>query len=236
MKPLHIRYVFKLPPDDAVVGFDLAFDAKTIEQIEPLPDDLPDWTALEFHQCSNCPLKPEQVSHCPLAARLSQVVRQFDAVLSHDTVHVEVLTVERRISQETTAQRAISALMGLVIATSGCPHTVYLKPMARFHLPLASEEETIYRATSMYLLAQYFMREAGWGVDFMLDGLTDVYRNLQIVNAATARRLRASSETDAAVNAIVLLDLYAKTMPSVIADSVDDIAYLFEPYSRLPSL
>jgi hypothetical protein len=34
-----------------------------------------------------------------------------------------------------------------------------VKPMARFHLPLASEEETIYRATTMYLLAQYFLRE-----------------------------------------------------------------------------
>lgn len=236
MKPLHIRYLFTLPPEGSVVQFDLEFDAGTIEPTEPLPDDLPEWTELSFHQCRNCPLKPEQHRSCPLAGRLSQVVRKFDDVLSHDAVHVEILTVERRISQDTTAQRAISALLGLVIATSGCPHTQYLKPMARFHLPLASEEETIYRATSMYLLAQYFMRESGWGVDFMLDGLTDIYRNLQVVNAATAARLRASSETDAAVNAIVLLDLFAKTMPSVIADSVDDISYLFEPYSRMPPL
>lgn len=236
MKTFHIQYRLTLPPENAHVEFDFEFDAETIEPVAPLPPELPAWTDLSFHQCRNCPLKKEESPQCPLAARLSQVVDSFNTVLSHESVHVEIVTVERRISQDTTAQRAISALLGLVIATSGCPHTLYLKPMARFHLPLASEEETIYRATSMYLLAQYFMRESGWGVDFQLDGLTDIYRNLQVVNAAIANRLREALRTDAAVNAIVLLDMYAKTMPSVIADSIDEIAYLFTPYTRLPNI
>ena len=37
------------------------------------------------------------------------------------------------------------------MALSGCPVLEQLKPMARFHLPFASVEETIYRAASMYL-------------------------------------------------------------------------------------
>jgi len=141
------------------------------------------------------------------------------------------MTGEREIRVTTTAQRATSALLGLISATSGCPYTVYLKPMARFHLPFASEEETIYRAVSMYLLARYFQQGESGTLDVHLDGLTSIYRNLQIVNAATARRLRAAArEGDTAVNAIILLDLYAKALPAVIADSVDEVRYLFRDY------
>lgn len=234
MRDLKVTYIFTLPEGE--LRFDLVFDAETIEQTTPCMEPLPDWTRLDFHKCSHCPLDSDEHPHCPLAARLAPLGKAFSEVLSHDRVEVEILTEERRIAQETTAQRAISALMGLVMATSGCPYTVYLKPMARFHLPLASQEETIYRATSMYLLAQYFMREEGWGVEFTLDGLTDIYRNLQIVNAQTAKRLRESTEGDAMVNAVVLLDLYAKAMPSVVADSVDEIKYLFKSYTRLPGM
>jgi hypothetical protein len=120
--------------------------------------------------------------------------------------------------------------MGLVIATSGCPYTVYLKPMARFHLPLAGEEETIYRAASMYLLAQYFRRGAGMPEDGSLAGLKQIYRDLQVVNTAMAERLRAVAEQDSAVNALVLLDLFAKTVPYSIEDFLADVRYLFEPY------
>jgi hypothetical protein len=45
------------------------------------------------------------------------------------------------------------------VATSGCRYTAYFKPMARFHLPFANEEETAYRAISMYLLSQRFLNE-----------------------------------------------------------------------------
>jgi len=65
--------------------------------------------------------------------------------------------------------------MGLVIATSGCPHTLFLKPMARFHLPLASVTETIYRASAMYLTAQYFLKQDGKEVDFSLNNIRKIF-------------------------------------------------------------
>ena len=34
---------------------------------------------------------------------------------------------------------------GLIMATAGCPWTDRLRPMARFHLPFATEAETVYR-------------------------------------------------------------------------------------------
>lgn len=211
--------------------FTLTLDPVSLESVDALPANLPAWAALGFEQCAHCPLDSALTALCPLAARLSQAVDAFEAVLSHDQVKVVVLTEEREIHVTTTAQRATSALLGLISATSGCPHTVYLKPMARFHLPFASEEETIYRAVSMYLLARYFQQGESDTLDVRLEGLTTIYRHLQIVNAAIARRLRAAAqEGDAAVNAIILLDMYAKALPAVIADSVDEVRYLFRDY------
>ncbi len=55
---------------------------------------------------------------------------------------------------ETTAQQAMSSVLGLIMATAGCPWTDRLRPMARFHLPFASEAETVYRSVCMFLLAR----------------------------------------------------------------------------------
>jgi hypothetical protein len=76
--------------------------------------------------------------------------------------------------------------MGLIMATSGCPSLSYLKPMARFHLPLATAEETVYIATSMYLLAQYFLQKEGHKADLNLEGLLEIYHNIELINQAIA--------------------------------------------------
>jgi hypothetical protein len=122
--------------------------------------------------------------------------------------------------------------MGLVMATSGCPHMAFFKPMARFHLPFSSSEETIYRATSMYLLAQYFLKKQGKHADLDLAGLREIYKNIEIVNVAVAKRLRAATEADSAVNAIILLDIYTKAVPVIIEESLEEIRYLFAPYFK----
>jgi hypothetical protein len=226
---LEIRYCFTLP-DGSQERFNLHLDPTNLELVSNKPEKLPPWTNLDFHQCSHCPLAVDTYPHCPLAANLVNIVRPFDRILSCDEVHVEVTSEERLSSQDTTAQIGISSVMGLVIATSGCPHTAFFRPMARFHLPLAGKEETIYRATSMYLLAQYFLKQIGKDADIELEGLTRIYHNIHIVNKSTAKRLRASSERDSAVNAIVLLDMYALILPHVIKKSLEEIRYLFAPF------
>jgi hypothetical protein len=116
--------------------------------------------------------------------------------------------------------------MGLVMATSSCPHTLFLKPMARFHLPLASEEETIYRAFSMHALAHYFLHP-DVGCRHQFNSLKAHYGDLQTVNFAIAKRLKAACSTDSSVNALINLDMYAKAMPYVIEDSLEELRYLF---------
>ncbi len=229
MDKLNYRYTFVLS-DDLQETFEVGLDAKTLEPVEEESGDLPEWTRLDFHQCSHCPLTVETHPHCPLAARLVKLVSRFENVLSYEELRIVAVTEERTVAKETTAQHGVSSLMGLIMATSGCPHTAFFKPMARFHLPLATGEETLYRASAMYLLAQFFLRRAGQPAELELDGLTALYENLQTLNSAMANRIRAAISQDAAVNAIVILDYFALNFSYVVEDQLDEIRYLFAPY------
>jgi len=229
METIAIRYCFRFE-DDTQEIFNLELDAYNLEIVGNAPAILPQWTNLDFHQCPHCPLSTNTHPNCPLCVNLANVVRRFDSVLSYDQVHLDVITEERCVSQQTTAQRGISSMLGLVIATCGCPHTVYFKPMARFHLPLSTEEETIYRAASMYMLAQYFLEKKGKTVDIELQGLRQIYINIHLVNSTIVSRLRVASKTDSSINSIIMLDMFAKAMPYVIEEHLDEIRYLFAPY------
>lgn len=235
MQPLTIEYRFRLP-DSSERFFTISLNPRTLEALPASAQEpLPPWTALSFSQCASCPLTEEDTPNCPAAARLAPIVRQGEMLASIDQVELQVTTAERISIQTTTAQRAFCSLMGLVIATSGCPHTVFFKPMARFHLPLASEEETVFRACATYMLAQYFVEKDGKKADFALERLSAIYRTMQEVNMAMATRVRSGSSTDSPVNAIVLLDMYAKALPYMIKQSLDELRYLFEPLlQRLP--
>ena len=188
----------------------------------------PDWTKLDYQQCPNCPLSSETVPHCPMAVQLVRLVGALGGRRSYDPVRVEVETPERRVHKETTVQRAAGSLMGLLAAGSGCPNTAFLAPMAHFHLPFSTEEETIYRVASTYLLAQYLGQQEGRTPDWELAGLKAHYQDLQVVNAAMASRLRALSAEDGAINALVLLDLLAKALPYSIDAALEEIACHFQ--------
>lgn len=210
--------------------FVIRLDPQTIEPVELLPADLPNWTRLAFHQCSHCPLDPNVHAHCPLAARMVGIVDRFTEIISYEEIHVEVDTPERKVSKQTTAQIGLGALMGLVMATSGCPMTELFKPMAAFHLPMASSDETTYRAASMYLLAQYFLFKETGKADLSLQGLEDFYRSIEVLNMHMANRVRAAVAHDAAINAIVELDFFAKNFTFGLEDRLKELRHLFEPY------
>ncbi len=216
-------------PDGKDAVFEVSIDTETLE-VRPDESEPPDWARLDFHKCPHCPLEESEHPLCPLAASIARVVSRFENILSYETVDIEVHTEERTVSAETTAQQGLSSLLGLIMAPSGCPHTVYFKPMARFHLPLSTEGETVYRAASMYLLSQYFTTRAGAPIDSGLDGLRAIYDKIQELNRAMAQRVREAITQDAAVNAIVVLDFFAQTLPFVIEDHLDDLRPLFKGY------
>ncbi|MFK8016503.1 MAG: hypothetical protein AB8G17_13810 [Gammaproteobacteria bacterium] len=229
MKPSHIRYRFQLPAGTET-AFDLHLDETTAELHKTAHENPPDWAKLEFNQCRNCPLKPDAHPLCPVAHSLLDIVPQFEGLVSYDQLTVVVETESRTVTARTDAQTALSSLIGLVMASSGCPHTRFFRPMARFHLPLASEQETTHRAVTNWLLAQHFKQRRGEPADTGLDGLVAVYEQLQTVNAALTARLRAAGRTDSTLNAVVLLDLFAMIVPAAIDDSLAQIQGLLEPF------
>ncbi|WP_036300299.1 DUF6901 family protein [Methylomarinum vadi] len=228
---LNYSYQFKLS-DKAPVKIDLRIDKQTNTLLPPENADLPFWADLEYQQCPNCPLNSEESPHCPVARNLIPLIDICSLIESYAEMDVRITTFDRVISAHTSAQRAVSSVLGLIMATSPCPFTGYLKPMARFHVPLSSEEEAIYRTTSMYLLAQYFRSKRGLSHAYDINGLKTIYHDLQTVNRAMAQRLKAASKEDSAVNAVILLELLTRAVTWSIEDGLEEIAYLFESYTE----
>ena len=247
--PLRIRYRFDLP-DGSQKALDFRFDAASFRLSNPPPADPPFWTELKFNQCANCPLSAARHSHCPVALQMAAALEPLNALVSFDTVGVTVVQPERTVYAETTAQLAMSSVLGLIMATAGCPWTDHLRPMARFHLPFASEAETLYRSVSMFLLS----REIGGGQDAATPSaggraavapgsapavkpnraafaaFDELYRNLHLVNRDMSRRLGAATNTDPARNAIALLDSYTTLLPAALDRSLDELRPLFDAW------
>jgi hypothetical protein len=147
MKHLEIQYCFQMEDGQKEI-FSVQLDPMRLESCLDFSGHLPDWTRLAFYQCENCTLPSGNDARCPAAVNMVDIVDRFADLLSHDETLVVVSTQERTISSATTMQRGVCSLMGLLMAISGCPMTAFFKPMARSHLPFASTEETIWRATS----------------------------------------------------------------------------------------
>jgi hypothetical protein len=173
-------------------SYRIHLDQNSFDYLDDSKQVLPEWTELSYQQCSNCSLNAAEFPHCPVAVNLVKLVDLCKDINSYDQLELTVISSERTVSKTTSVQHGISSLFGLIMAASPCPHTQYFKPMARYHLPLASQEETLYRAASMYLLAQYFKFKQGQIPDFELHGLSEIYRNMQLINSALAKeRLHA---------------------------------------------
>jgi hypothetical protein len=107
-----------------------------------------------------------------------------------------------------------------------------LRPLVRFHLPFASMEETEFRIVSMYLVAQYFRDKNGKDADWQLAGLQEIYNKVKDVNIYFAKRLRSATSKDASVNALVILDCFAKAVPFAVKTTLSDYEKHFESYFR----
>ena len=226
MTTLSITYKVATP-DSREHVFRVQLDRDSALLISKPLENPPAWTELGFHQCQGCPLNGA-TTHCPAALHLAGVIDGFTDLVSYDQVRVTVESEERSVVATLSAQQALASLMGLIMASSGCPRTAVFRPMARFHLPFSSEAETAYRVASMYLVAQQFKARSGEPADFKLEDFESVYRGVHAVNRGMAQRLRAASRQDAIVNAIVLLDVYSSLVPVAIHDILDEVKPAFD--------
>ena len=237
MEDIRFRYTFNLSGGKQEV-FDIVVEMPALKLRTGTDQSYPEWTRLEFCKCSNCPLSEAEHPRCPVAVPLVDVGERLGRLVSHEIIDLEVESEERKISGRISVTDASRSLIGLIMALSGCPHMEFFKPLARFHLPWASLEETTLRSASIYLLMQYFKKpgkpdwffkktaKTNW--DTIFEGLSEIYREVQMVNLGMIDRLRASklfNET----SAIAQLDVFAQMLPISIENQIADLRYLFPP-------
>ncbi len=219
---IQIQYIFRFQ-DGREEHFQLDFSPKHMDLIA---SDLPPpatWTSIGFCQCDHCSLTPKDTSVCPPAHHLQDAVKRLGREVSYSEVNLEVITAERTLVANTNMANAFASMMGLIMATTGCPYTAFFKPMARMHLPLASETETAFRALSTYLLGQHIRGQDG----LSLAGLEAIYRDMEKVNRGFARRLQESGQLKE-INSLVKLDFHAKNMAEFLSENLEELTPLFE--------
>lgn len=227
MKNIFYNYLFRFP-DGHQKEFHINFDDNSLQAELINEGDYPDWTQLEFNQCVSCKLTSEDYLYCPLAVNLVPIINWCKDLTSYNEVEVTVTSAEREIYAKTNLQRAISSLLGLLMSSSACPKMKFLRPLAHFHLPLATHEETIFRAVSATFLRKYFDNKDKKNDYDSLSELKKLHQELQDLNRFVAERVRSAIKQDAAVNAIVLLDVLSKRVAYSVDDSLSQIRYLFD--------
>jgi hypothetical protein len=221
-----IHYCFQIKS-----GKTLHFDINPERVYSPEEDKKPhaDWTVLGFKQCTNCPLSKDQFRHCPVAVDLQNIISDFSAIVSFETATVVVSTPNREIRKECDVQTGLNSMMGLVMATSGCPILAHLKNLANFHLPFSTYEDTLFRTVGGYLIKQYFINKRGGKPDLELKGLDQFYRDLGTVNSCFVERINAAVKEDASANAVVLYWSISSIVNASLDDQLNNEKKLFAP-------
>lgn len=195
-----------------------------------VPASPPEWATLENHKCSNCPLEPGKNAYCPATLNLFKLVEECNELDLLDTVKLVVTTADRAVVVSATVQKALGSFIGLLMATSDCPHAAYFRPVARFHLPLANEMETIYRAVTAFAMAQFVRRQAGKEGAADLEGLFDIYKNLETVNTGLSVRLKSAGKEGAISKSLMEWDVFSGMFPMRAEEVVDKMRPLFSAY------
>ena len=228
---IEFRYGFRNPGESReATEVVVSLDGETLAQKQGSEGAGCDWTRLEVAHCPGCPLRAEEHPHCPAALSLASVGQRFGELLSYEEVETTCVMRERTVTARTTAQRALSSLLGLLMATSGCPVLAKFRPMARFHLPFSTREETLFRTVGAYLVGQYFLIRQGMPGDLALTGLRDFYKEVHEINVGLGKRLRYASRGDAHINALVILDTLTQELPFHIEDNLCELEPVFAAF------
>jgi hypothetical protein len=226
-KPFRFHYQFEFANGN-VKGYDLLLAPDTLSLMREGQDqDLADWTRLGYEQCRCCPLTPDIHPRCPIAVNIMELVDNFKDVFSYHDCTVVCETVERKYLKNTSVMEGLSSIFGVIMATSDCPVMEFLKPMARFHLPFSTIEETTVRTASLYLLAQYFQYKDQPGMKFDFRILENHYARAQQVNEGLLKRIKSVSSEDADKNAIITLHSMSQFLSMEIDYSLGGLESIF---------
>ncbi len=223
-----IAYLYRIDHDDGTTQvFDIRLDPHSLNHTLDLGPP-PPWSLRREFGCVNpsCPLREEDV--CPFAQVIQYLLNLFGDVRSTRMVTITATTRQRTSIKQTAIQTAVSSIAGILMATCGCPVLARFKPMARFHLPFASLEETEYRVFTMYALAQLIRARHHLDHDSRLLGLKQFYEEIQEINQLAARKICSIQKKDATINGLVMLDAFAQNVSMVLdTDDLEAMENLF---------
>ncbi len=221
-----VSYLFNFP-NVLKKQFDVIIDRDSFEITRTSKQELPEWTALDYKKCTHCPLNSKDTPRCPIAVNLYDLVNFFSDKVSYEKVTVVVLTESRNFQKETDLQDGIQSLFGLVMASSGCPHMNFLKPMAFFHLPFSQLDEAIGRSISMYLLQEHYLAFSQPGYEVNFKKLESNYADVNQVNQGIAQRFQGLKLRDSSKNGLIILDAFASMLPWEFAEGFKRFDFLF---------
>ncbi len=219
-----IKYTFKIEDSDPV-----EFDVDPTQQPHHSAANSPPaaWTRLEHSQCRVCPFNSQDIQYCPAAVNIERAAHKFAKVVSYKNVEVKVQTPDRTYEKKCDAQSGLQSLIGLLMASSTCPITAQFKGLAKFHLPFASPEETLFRTVGAHLVKQYFRKRRGQSVDLELAGLDKLYKDLEALNESFMKRLHAASERDCNLNAVYALLALGHSVRFSLEDQLHELEEQF---------
>lgn len=226
-----VKYYYKFKfsnGNEHTFTLNLSPDRMSMAKTMALEGDKPDWVNLGSFRCENCTLDEKEHQYCPVAESLVEIIEAFKETTSVEIVDVVVRTPEREMSSSVSIQQALGSLLGLYMATCGCPILKRFAPMAKFHLPFASVEETMYRSISNYLLAQYFILKEGGEPDWELESFRKFYGEVETVNISLCARVRSACLHDANINAVIVLDNFAKNITYLMDNVLTTLRDMFK--------
>ncbi|MCM2287574.1 MAG: hypothetical protein NDI67_00995 [Sulfuritalea sp.] len=203
-EPRKLRVIYRIQkPDGRQVELDNRVDENGL--LEGLPDQGPDWTRLNGNRCAGCNARHRS---CRAAVAIAPVVDAFKTMDSLEHVAVSVVMANYTAEVICPASKVVSSIMGLRMAASGCAKIAPFRAMALYHQPFSSLEETVIRAAGFMLLGRWAHGTLATNDPFA--SLIVAWDNLEEVNLRVAQALQEHGSTDAALNGLVNLDMFAK--------------------------
>lgn len=220
VSPNLVRYTFQIGQEQ--MHFDIGTSKADIVTPEDMAaDGFPQWTRLDHKQCACCPLKTETYSHCPAAIRMHEVLETFKDFESVERVHLTVETERRTCVQDCDLQSGLNSMLGLLMATSGCPVVGKLRAIT-FHMPFCSFGETLFRSVSAYLTKQYFAKQDGWFLQDYAVALAKAGDTTQAL--ATVSKMPDYGDTKASTYQSIIDSLLAQGSFDAARSVVSDIS------------
>lgn len=218
-------YTFLLP-DLGKIDFTVTIDPIS-QLINTCPRIAPGWAHLEYHQCPPCPLRSTEHPFCPVALSIADLVTTFKDIASYVRCTVTCISPERTVSKHTVVQEGLASILGLLMAISGCPIMDFFRPLAQFHLPFATVDESIFRVVAVYMLRQYYRKDRAMSDRLSLDDIRNHYALIKQVNKGILRRIQSITDQDADKNAIITLSSLGQILEMEIDANLESLHHLF---------